>query len=78
MKKAQVQEIKDVDDSFLPKKALFRVDEAASYFNVSNSCIYTWIAHGHLQAEKIVGVVRVTRASILNCRFNYLRSRAMF
>lgn len=57
------------DDSALPDKAMFRVDEVATYFSVSERTIRTWIQHGHLSAEKIVGVVRISRASILACRF---------
>lgn len=53
----------------LPKKDLLRVDEVASYFSVTPRTIYLWIEHGHLVAEKIVGCVRVTRKSVLKCRF---------
>lgn len=59
----------NVDDNFLPKKASIRVDEAAEYFDVSAGTIRTWIDHGHLKAEKVVGSIRITRKSILKCRF---------
>lgn len=58
------------EDDLLPKKSLFRVDEAADYFQITNRCIYRWIEHGILQAEKIQGCVRIPRKSILACRFN--------
>jgi len=58
------------DSSFLPKKDLFRIDEAAAYFSVTDRSIRLWIEHGHLKSEKIVGSVRITRDSILRCRFN--------
>ena len=54
----------------LPKKELLRVDEVAEYFSVTDRCIRLWIEHGHLKSEKIVGSVRITRDSVLNCRFS--------
>ncbi len=53
----------------LPEKALFRVDEVAAYFSVTERTIRLWIEHKHLESEKIVGVVRISRESILKCRF---------
>jgi len=53
----------------LPKKELLRVDEAALYFSVTDRCIRLWIEHGHLEAVKIVGSIRITRESALKCRF---------
>jgi len=50
----------------LPNKALFRVDEVAEYFDVTDRCIRLWIEHGHLKAQKIVGIIRIHRDSILN------------
>jgi len=57
------------DTSGLPKKDLFRVDEVAKYFDVTERTIFLWIAKGNLAAEKIVGTLRIPRTSILNCRF---------
>ena len=57
------------DTTGLPKKDLFRVDEVAKYFDVTERTIFSWIAQGHLKAEKIVGTLRIPRGSILNCRF---------
>lgn len=54
----------------LPEKDLLRVDEVADYFSVTKKTIYLWIENDHLQAEKIAGsVVRITRESVLKCRF---------
>jgi len=62
--------IDEFDDSYLPKKNSFRVDEAARYFDVSERAIRLWIDHGHLTAEKVgIGSIRITRNSILTCRF---------
>jgi len=58
----------EVEAENLPKKDLFRVDEVAAYFGVSERCIRLWIEHGHLDIEKIVGSIRITRSSILRCR----------
>jgi excisionase family DNA binding protein len=58
------------DDPLLPKKSLFRIDEVATYFSVTDRTIRLWIEHGHLQSEMIVGSVRIPRDSILHCRFN--------
>jgi len=57
------------EDPLLPNKSLFRIDEVADYFSVSERCIRLWIDHGHLERAKIVGVIRVPRESILRCRF---------
>lgn len=59
-----------VDDYGLPPKKLFRIDEVARYFNVSERTIRLWIEHGHLNHEKIVGTIRIPRESIIQCRFN--------
>lgn len=59
------------DDPNLPDKSLFRVDEVADYFGFSRSTIYLWIDHGILKAEKYRGSLRISRVSILNCRFIY-------
>ena len=53
----------------LPQKELLRVDEAANYFSVSERTIRLWAEHGHLEAVKIVGSIRITRESALKCRF---------
>ena len=52
----------------LPKKPLLRVDEVASYFDVTEKTIYLWIDHGLLAAEKYKRVIRVTRESIAQFR----------
>lgn len=54
--------------SDLPNKPLLRVEEAATYFDVSRSTIYLWIDHGILIAEKYRGVIRIPKESIINCR----------
>jgi hypothetical protein len=69
MKQTSTDKSKVKDDPRLPDKSLFRKDEAASYFGVTVRCIDRWLDHGHLEKEKIVGVVRIPRKSILRCRF---------
>ena len=44
------------------------MDEVATYFDVARSTVYLWIDHELLQAEKLRGVIRVTRESIINFR----------
>lgn len=67
---AKKEEVVDkVDAAFLPNKDLFRIDEAAAYFSVTDRTIRLWIEHGHLQSEKIIGSIRISRSSILKCRF---------
>jgi len=56
-------------DERLPNKSLFRIEEVAQYFCVTERTIRLWIEHGHLTGEKIVGSVRISRESILLCRF---------
>ena len=54
----------------LPNKALLRVDEVASYFDVTRQTIYLWIDHGLLEAEKYKGIIRVSSESIKNFRLS--------
>ena len=53
----------------LPNKDLFRIKEVADYFSVTRRCIYLWIKAGDLEIEKINGISRIPRESILKCRF---------
>jgi len=69
VKEPEAVEESELDDSFLPQKNAFRIDEAARYFDVSDRTIRLWVEHGHLQAERVVGSIRITRNSMLNCRF---------
>ena len=55
----------------LPQKDLFRVDEVATYFQVTDPTVRNWLDHGHLEKTKIVGVIRITRESILKCALGY-------
>lgn len=55
-------------DDLLPKKSLFTVVEVAQYFSVTERTIRLWVEHGHLKCEKIVGIMRIPRESILMCR----------
>lgn len=57
------------DDPFLPYKSMFRIDEVASYFDVTAQTIRLWIIHGRLEAEKPGGGIRISREAILRCRF---------
>jgi excisionase family DNA binding protein len=51
----------------LPEKELFRPSEAAKYFCVALSTVYSWIETGKLEAVKIGGkTVRIKRESLLN------------
>jgi len=67
-KPVETDQIEDLNG--LPNKALFRIDEVASHFNVSERCIRLWIDHKLLIAEQYreKGAIRVTRESILNFR----------
>lgn len=57
------------DDENLPKKSLFTVYEVSEYFGVTERTVRLWMEHGHLAGEKIVGSIRISRESILQCRF---------
>ncbi len=67
-KAAKTQPQPEPSAEFLPKKDLFRIDEAAAYFGVTDKTIRLWIDHGRLQAEQVVGCVRIPRESILSLR----------
>lgn len=58
-----------IDDDLLPKKSLFNIYEVSQYFGVTERTIKLWIEHGHLESEKIIGSLRISRESILMCRF---------
>ena len=46
----------------LPNKDLLRVDEVATYYQVSIRTVYTWIELGKLKAVKVAGkIVRIKR-----------------
>ena len=70
----QIEENPVIEDCGLPNKALFRIDEVAAHFDVSERCVRLWIEHKLLTAEQYreKGAIRVTRESILNFR---LKSR---
>ncbi len=51
----------------LPKRDWFTVMDVAIYFAVSDRTIRLWIEHGQLESKKIVGSVRVSRQSIIDC-----------
>jgi len=53
---------------YLPEKDLFRIDEVAEYFSVTERTVRSWINDGRLNAEKIIGTIRITRESILKIR----------
>ena len=69
VKKDEAATVQVPDISFLPKKDIFRVDEAAVYFGVEERTIRLWIQHGKLESEKINGCLRIPRRSIIDCRF---------
>lgn len=57
----------------LPKKELLRISEVAEYFSVTERTIRLWIEHGHLEAKKIAGTVRIFRRSVVESRFNVVK-----
>lgn len=62
----EIDEIEE-NESMLPKKDLFRIDEVATYFSVTERTVRLWIDHGHLIAVKKAGTIRILRKSILDC-----------
>jgi len=52
----------------IPKKELYRPDEAAAYFCVSRPTIYRWMSTGVLKSEKIGGVRRIKAAELKKSR----------
>lgn len=59
------------DDHNLPRKSLFRIEEVANYFDVAQSTIYLWKDHDILDHERIGGIIRIPRESILRCRARF-------
>ena len=64
--KAETEPIQDL--AGLPNRDLFRINEVADYFSVSERTIRLWIEHGHFQIEKLRGTIWVPRTSILKFR----------
>jgi len=54
----------------LPNKELLRPDEVARYFSVTERTVRLWCEHGHLESVKVARTMRVTRESVVACRFN--------
>jgi len=52
----------------LANKDLFRVDEVAEYFGVTQRTIRYWIEKKYLCADKIIGIVRIPKKSILELK----------
>lgn len=50
----------------LSDKDFFRVDEVAAYFDVSSKTVRRWIDDGKLNADKLVGIIRIPRSAILD------------
>ena len=60
----------------LPNKELYRVDEIARYYNVTNRTVYLWIEHKKLKTELTPGGQwRITRKSLDVCRFAKKKKR---
>ena len=68
-KKRSRKKKQDTFEISLPKRDLFRVDEVAQYFGVTDRTIRLWTEHGLLKSEKINGIRRWPREAIINCRF---------
>lgn len=69
----KVEKPEKIDDSALPNKDFFRIDEVARYFDVSDRTVRMWIDHGHFETERLGGtIIRVLRDSVLRFR---LKSR---
>lgn len=57
---------------FVPQKDLFRIDEVARICDISERCVRLWLDHGHLEAVKMVGTIRIKRSSIIRCIEKYI------
>lgn len=79
LKKIQIPEggIIEEDQCTLSKKDLFRIDEVAQYFDVTERTVRLWIDHGHLSAVKKAGSIRILRKSILDCHILERRENIM-
>lgn len=67
------EKAESIENSMLPEKPFFRIDEVARYFDVSDRTVRMWIDHGHFEIEKLHGTtIRVLRESVLRFR---LKSR---
>jgi hypothetical protein len=51
---------------------LFTIDEAAHHFNVAERDIRLWVEHGILYGPLKHGSVRISRESMLRCRFSHM------
>ena len=47
-------------------KSLLRIDEVATYLNVTDRTVRSWIKHGDILSIKIVGTIRISWESLEN------------
>lgn len=57
------------DDPLLVKKSLFRIDEAADYFQVTERTIKLWLDHGHLEFQMDGDIIKILFESMVRCSF---------
>jgi hypothetical protein len=50
----------------LPDKPLLRIGEVAHFFSVSPKTIYGWYNSGILEGIKYKGVIKISRASVID------------
>jgi hypothetical protein len=63
------EHLDEIPNEFLPKKDLYLIQEAAMFLDVHPDTIRNWVDHGHLTMIKKMGICRITRDSLLKCRF---------
>ena len=70
--KKKVNKVEIDKPNYVLKKAeieLMRINEVATFFNVTERTVYLWIDHGHLKAIKTPGGgLRVLKESVDNCK----------
>jgi len=50
----------------LPYRPLLRIGEVAHFFSVSPKEVYEWYESGMLEGRKHKGVIKISRASVIN------------
>ena len=59
------KEMQEIIDS-IPNRQLLRIDEVASFFQITKTTVYNWYEDDKIKGTKINGILRIYRQSIID------------